>query len=295
MSSADASPHPRPGASAALSLAPGLRVVRRGRAQVQIGLDPDRRVVLPRSPAVQDLLRRLDERRPLPPGPTTERVLERLAERDCLRTVGRGDPRATVALVHDLPGGHPVLEELVASAELLRVTPWQHEADVVLVVVTGEVDRNRLDPLVRAGVPHLLLRLLDGGAALGPFVDPGRTACLRCLDAHRTLVDPDHAAVTERSVEAASRPRPDGSDDLADRPLLTLAAAWAVREVVAHARGEEPSTWSTELWWHPRSTMPEVRRWTRHPGCGCDWVATWPSGAPADIRADTHGSGTMEA
>lgn len=294
MTSPDPSPdrlaHPLP----ARALAPGLRVVRRGRSQVQVGLDPDRRVVLPRTPGVQDVLRCLAERRPPAPGPTTERVLERLHERDCLRPAAP-TTATTVALLHDLPDGGRLLEDLVAGSGSLRLTAWPHEADVVLVVATGELDRAVLDPLVRASRPHLVVRLLDGGAVLGPFVDPGRTACLRCVDAHRTLVDPDHPAVTDRYVEAGARPRPDAADDLADRPLLALVSAWAVRDVVAHAAGREPSSWSTERWWHPGSTAPEVRPWSRHPACGCAWSATWPDGLGEDVPADTHRSGTMEA
>ncbi|SDT08645.1 hypothetical protein SAMN04488570_3488 [Nocardioides scoriae] len=292
------SPAPTPGPTSgplpALALAPGLRVVRRGRSQLQVGLDPDRRVVLPRTPGVQDVLRRLAERRPLAPGPTTERVLERLRERDCLRPAA-SPAVAEVALLADLPDGGRLLDDLVAGSASLRVTAWPHEADVVVVVAAGELDRAVLDPLVRASRPHLVLRLLDGGAVLGPFVDPGRTACLRCVDAHRTLADPDHPAVTDRYVEAGTRPRPDAADDLVDRPLLALVSAWAVRDVVAHAAGREPSSWSTERWWHPGSTEPEVRPWSRHPACGCAWSATWPEELRDDVPADTHRSGTMEA
>ena len=78
------------------------------------------------------------------------------------------------------------------------------DATAALVVASGEHLRARLDPLVRAGLPHLLLTCGARGATLGPLVVPGVTACLRCLDAHHGERDPRRAMVLEQSARGTA-------------------------------------------------------------------------------------------
>jgi hypothetical protein len=78
-------------------------------------------------------------------------------------------------------------------------------------------------------------------------------------------------AVTTRYVHATSVPRADGMPDVPDPALATLVASWAVRDVAAHAAGEEPSTWSRTLILGARPTEIRQETWLRHPGCGCSW------------------------
>ncbi len=114
---------------------------------------------------------------------------------------------------------------------------------------------------------------MDGAALVGPFVVPGVTACLRCIDAHRTIHDPDHVVVTSRYVRAGSRARPDGAPDVSDPLLAAVAVAWAVRDVVAHLDGRRPSTWSRTLLLDVEPSRSEEEDWSRHPQCGCSWPA----------------------
>ncbi|KQT91569.1 hypothetical protein ASG49_11170 [Marmoricola sp. Leaf446] len=264
-------------------LAPGLRVVRRGPDLLQVGLEPERRVLLPRDRTTAEVLDALRSDLPLPGSPTARRVVHALLDRGCLRLLTDDPPVPVVAVLDDLAGDpdDPLDPTRLLEATGLTLTPWTEEADVVLVRTRGECDRDRLDPLVRVGTPHLLLRLVDGDALLGPFVAPGLTCCLRCVDAHRAVADPDHHAVTTRYVEAGSRPRTDGVPDLADPALVALATAAAVREVAAYVRGEEPPGWSRTRRWTGTAEEPALREWSRHPRCGCNW-------AP-----DDHAWGTM--
>jgi hypothetical protein len=170
----------------------------------------------------------------------------------------------------DVPG-LPDLPALLA-ARGVSLTASADEAEVVIVLSAGELDRDRLDPLIRTRTSHVVVRLVDGGAVLGPFVVPGTTACLRCIDAHRCVRDPDHVAVTARYIRATERPRPDGVPDL-DPALASLALAWAVRDVVAHLDGGEPSTWSRTLFLPAEPASRIEREWRRHPQCGCSWSA----------------------
>ena len=271
-------------------LAPGLRVVRRGRDHLQVGLYAGRRAVLPRSPVTEQTLALVLHRQPVTDEPAAARVLALLHHHGCLldaetaRASAKARRRARVAVLGRLPGADPVA--LLEAADVEVAGGWTSgevgAAGVVLVLSPGELDRDRLDPLIRSGTPHVVVRLVDGGAVLGPFVQPDYTACLRCVDAHESVVDPAHVAVTARYARATALPRADGVPDLIDPTLAVLAVAWAVRDVVAHLEGRQPSTWSRTVRLGPDPTETVVQRWLRHPTCACSW-------SPSE-----HSSGTME-
>jgi bacteriocin biosynthesis cyclodehydratase domain-containing protein len=260
------------------ALAPGLRVVRRGVSHLQIGLYDGRRALVPRTPDVEHTLGALVDRRPVDPGPDGLAALATLQEHGCLvaaddharRTRRLRDGR--VSLLGHLPGARDLL-----ARSGVRLAGAHTDADVALVGGTGEVDRDRLDPLVRRGTSHLVVRLVDGAALVGPFVVPGVTACLRCIDAHRSIADPDHVPVTNRYVRATSRPRGDGTPDVTDPVLTALALAWAVRDVVAHLDGRRPATWSRTVFLDPEPSLRWEQDWSRHPECGCSWSVHDPA------------------
>jgi hypothetical protein len=135
---------------------------------------------------------------------------------------------------------------------------------VWLLVVTGPVPRESVDPLVRTGQPHLLVSGDAGGRRLGPFVDPGRTACLRCVDAHEAEADPRLPFLVEQAAMGS-----DGTEPV-DPLLDMLALSWAARDLCRYLEGDEPSTWSTTVDLDPCGP-PTVARWLRHPHCGCAW------------------------
>jgi hypothetical protein len=103
---------------------------------------------------------------------------------------------------------------------------------------------------------------------LGPFVAPGQTACLRCVDAHRGETDPRRALVLEQY--AAAGPRADGVPEPVDEPVFTAALAWAVRDCLSYVDGLEPTTWSRTVTFGPGMAQT-AREWARHPHCGCAW------------------------
>jgi bacteriocin biosynthesis cyclodehydratase domain-containing protein len=146
------------------------------------------------------------------------------------------------------------------------------EARLGLLVCVGEPAREELDGWMRAGLPHLLLRLVEGHAVVGPFVLPGETACLRCLDAHHTDVDPCWPLLVAQYASAVARDREDSVPEPVDPLLAALAAAWAAREVVSHVEGRRVSTTSATIRLDPHLTALETRAWPRHPECGCSWA-----------------------
>ena len=264
-------------------LAPGLRVVRRGLDHLQIGLYDGRRVLLPRTASVEQTLGLLLGHGPLDEDQADLALLDRLDQHGCLArdSPAAGVAHPSVAVLGELRSwGIPDVHEQLGAAGVV-VTPSPTHADVVLVLSPGELDRDRVDPLVRSRTSHLVVRLVDGGAVLGPFVVPGTTACLRCIDAHLSVPDPDHVAVTTRYVRATARARPDGTPDL-EPTLTSLAVLWAVRDVAAHVRGQQPSTWSRTLHLGPEPASRTERTWARHPQCGCSWPVDLPTSGRAD-------------
>lgn len=289
-------------------LAPGLRVLRRSRALLQIGLAPERRLLLADTEPVRRTLGHLLRGEAVPSDPETADVLATLApvlvDGATLVTpdVAPGDVAA--AAVRD-PAHYPDRlrhrertsvsvsgtfgdaadpRPLLRAAGLRVTDSGTHDPratrSAALLLRTGEVDRAELDPLVRAGVPHLLVRLVEDTAVVGPFVEPGRTACLRCLDAHRAVDDPLAAGLaTQHALARADRA--DGVAEPVDTALAALAVAWATRDLVTHAEDERPSTWSTTVTLTATLTPVTQTQWLRHPACGCCWLP------------DVHASSTM--
>jgi bacteriocin biosynthesis cyclodehydratase domain-containing protein len=273
---------PRPN----LQLAPGLRVVGRGHDHLQIGLYDGRRALLPRTGVVESTVEALLARRPLEPDQATASVLDRLQRGGCLaardedmaRERRRRQGRVGVLGAAGATDATALLE--AAGATVVEPGLGAH---VVLVLSTGEIARDRLDPLIRSATTHLVVRLVDGAALIGPFVVPGLTACLRCIDAHRSIHDPDHVAVTSRYVAATTRVRADGVPDVTDPVLAAVAVAWAVRDVVAHLEGRRPSTWSRTLFLDPEPSRRHEEVWSTHPECGCCWSAMDPTSGTMEV------------
>lgn len=280
----------------ALVLRPGTPVLNRGPGVLQVGLDPPRACV-PDDPSVRALLDALARPAghpadaPLPASATT--ALTRLHEAGLVLpapprphppglgpllaqfgpdAVRRHDARAAARVhVRTAPGTalagvlSGVLAELLDQAGLRTTDAPDHPGAVHLVVHAGPLPRELLDPLVRASVPHLLVAGDATGIRVGPFVEPGRTACLRCVDAHASVPDQRRALlVAQAAAHATAHPAP--RDPLLDR----LALAWAVRDLVRWADRDEPTTWSATVDLGPHGA-PARTAWGRHPYCGCSW------------------------
>ena len=142
---------------------------------------------------------------------------------------------------------------------------------VAALVGVGEPPRELVDGWMRGGVPHVLLRLTEGVATLGPFVVPGRTACVRCLDAHHTDTDPSWPLLVEQYARLSANERSDGVPEPVDGLLVQVAVAWAARDLTSFLEDRTPSTWSTTIRFDPHLTSLETRSWLRHPDCGCAW------------------------
>jgi bacteriocin biosynthesis cyclodehydratase domain-containing protein len=285
-------------------LRPGTHVLSRGGGELQVGLDPRHALVLPDIAPVRESLRLLGCSADLGQHADTA-VVELLAqhqllvdERELAPLLASADlPRpAGAALVRSAgpavsavrTSRHRWRTEVVGfgpsdAARLrddlvtllrgvgLRERRGRSAPDCGVLVGVGEPHREQLDAWTRAGTPYLLVRLTEGRAVVGPFVVPGRTACLRCLDAHHTDADPAWPLLVRQYASASSRDRADGAPEPVDPLLAALALAWAARDLAAYVDGGRPSTWSTTLTLHPRPDEVESQAWLRHPACSCSW------------------------
>ena len=273
-------------------LRPGLRVVRRHDGRHQVGHRPDQRVVLPDRPDAGAFLADLAAgRRPAldSPGPRAwaRALVDRglVLEADLVARVHRlGPPRAASAAALARSGSSAVerlgsrartrvavtaddewragCRELLEAAGLPAAGPRTPPTVMLVVTATGEPPRDALDAPMRAGLPHLLVTNVAGVVTVGPFVAPGLTACLRCVDAHGSDRDPGHGVVVEQH-----RPTP---GEPCDPLLMRLALAWAVRDLASYVEGDLPATWSATVR-VDAALAPERQAWTRHPRCGCSW------------------------
>ena len=286
-------------------LRPGTHVLRRASGDVQIGLDPATALVFPDQEPVQSTLRLLaaSATRSEYADPSLLELLERhglvVDERDLLPLLAdeRISPHTAAALVrstgsaarklraarrgwrlHIRVFGHPAagrlhdkLRDLIHAAGVGAPTDAEASLDCGVLIGLGEPDRELLDAWTREETPYLVVRLTEGRAVLGPFVAPGRTACLRCIDGHCADADPSWPLLVRQYAAATSRDRPDGAPEPVDPMLASLAVAWAARDLTSYVDGFRPSTWSSTVTVHGPLDRIETRPWLRHPGCCCSW------------------------
>jgi bacteriocin biosynthesis cyclodehydratase domain-containing protein len=286
-------------------LRPGTHVLRRSSGELQVGLDPSAALVLPDCEPVRHTLRLLAASADLTEyaDPSTVELLDQhglvVDERQLMPLLAEDgvSPHTTAALVRSIGSaaptvlaarqewrvdvrafGHPVatclqrdLQALAHTAGIRRRSGPSPAPDCGVLVGVGEPDRELVDAWTRAETPYLLVRLTEGRAVLGPFVAPGRTACVRCVDAHWADADPSWPLLVRQYATAASRDRADGAPEPVDPLLASLAVAWAARDLASYVDGLRPSTWSATISLHGRLSRIETRSWLRHPGCCCSW------------------------
>ncbi|RYP87703.1 hypothetical protein EKO23_04715 [Nocardioides guangzhouensis] len=292
---------PHPAYPARPLLRPGARVCRRADGQLQVGLEARIALVAPDTAEVRTVLDGLLAGSPPPHpsalSPRVARLCSDLLDRglvvdgdDLLSAVGAARDRRTAETVaatfaeHGTSAGDLLRARARAPVRVLhqraprsaaRCRALLAEAGVaegdggpVLLVARTEPDRALTDTWMRADRPHLLVTLVDGVVRVGPFVVPGQTSCVRCVDAHHTEVDPRRSLVLQQYAEVG-RPRV-GFPDPVPHDLLELALAWAVRDLVGWIDGRRPRSWSATLQVDPGLMLP-LTPWPAHPACGCSW------------------------
>jgi bacteriocin biosynthesis cyclodehydratase domain-containing protein len=136
---------------------------------------------------------------------------------------------------------------------------------------------------LRRDVPHVPIVAADRFVTIGPFVEPGRTPCVYCVQLARTDADPAWPAVATQLW---------GRAPAALSHLTVLSAAcFAARRIRARLDGRPASV---ARGWRLADAGGTVSAWTArtHPRCSCaappesDWA---PGPGPATPAGSTTG------
>ena len=237
-----------------LRLRPGETAVRRDDHYLQIGIDPPTAVVVPDTAVVRRAAYELEFGRGLTRADLATPAVASLALKLERAGLLAAKPVPLPVRVHGP-------EDLISAFTAL--TPVDARESVVTVLLAaGPLQRDLVDHPLRTGTPHLIVAGGPDGWTVGPYVVPGVTACLRCVDARHSTRDPRRGLVLEQYARRTS-----GNEDPVGR---SLALAYAVREVRMLARGERPTTWSSIVRIGPVGSL-EPQHVRRHPACGCAW------------------------
>ena len=141
----------------------------------------------------------------------------------------------------------------------------QRSSDPDLLVLVGRQLPDRTAELLAKPVPHLGVYADEAIGVVGPFVQPGGTACLRCIDLARTERDPAWPLILAQLADRAADP------PACDPVLATSVAAQAAAQVIAFAdRCVAPAgTANGTLELVLPSWQWRRRTWLPHPACTC--------------------------
>jgi hypothetical protein len=166
-----------------------------------------------------------------------------------------------------------------ALTALSGLDPVRDGPPYALVVVVGDdaVSTAVGSALLAEGLPHLAVVAGTDRVGVGPLVVPGRSACLRCVELARTDRDPGWPAVAAQLDGPAPIQRGESSLTALAAGLLALQVAGWVDD-----RGAPASVGATLSVTLPDG-MTSRRAWSRHPACGCQWLA---ASLPFDLPSD---------
>lgn len=234
-------------------------------------------------------------------------ALRVLARRGRSTVVVRGDDRAAAQIAVGLAAagvGTVVVEAGDRAATVVDLTPsGPHEPEVmwreqvgaavrsqgarptsasvrgtrpsaVVVCSSADADLPWTDPeladdLLADGVPHLAVAVSGSTALVGPFVLPGSSACLWCLDHRHRDADPAWPALVDQL--RLHHPRSHASLGIAASAAAAVAVAH-VLQVVDHGATARPSSLDAQVELRAPDLLATRRPVVRHPACGCGWA-----------------------
>lgn len=167
-------------------------------------------------------------------------------------TTGRG-----AAIAEGIRRGYP---GTAARAEVIRPVS---ATTLAVAAPAGSVVRPETVAALRRR-PHLVVVVRETTAAVGPFVVPGRTPCLRCVELARGERDPLWPSLAAQLVGAQPAVEP------CDVALATFAASLATVHALAWIDAHElPPSAGGLLEFDLADGRLRRRSLAAHPACGC--------------------------
>jgi len=133
--------------------------------------------------------------------------------------------------------------------------------DAVVVTESHAAHPARYQRLLGLGIPHLPVVVREADVVVGPFVRPGRSACVACVDLTRADADREWPALAAQLRETA--------EPTHEATLAAVAAATAAGQVLAQLDGHRPTAVGACLEISLPAGLPRVRPAEPHPRCGC--------------------------
>jgi bacteriocin biosynthesis cyclodehydratase domain-containing protein len=172
----------------------------------------------------------------------------------------------------------------VAPRARVGPTPTRPLPDLCVLADVAAPDPVRVAALHRDVVAHLPVRLRDGTGVVGPLVLPGRSACLGCVELHRSDRDPGWPTVAAQLVDRPGRGTPATA---AATAALGVAQVLAALDGAAGGAGFDggaapgPPALGATLELDVAAGVLLRRPWAAHPSCTC--------GAPPRETGGEHG------
>lgn len=165
------------------------------------------------------------------------------------RDIGRPRSEAVARAVHD-------------AVPSVRTRPGRRAPDLVVLVDSHVADAVQHRALLAADIPHLSVVVREASALIGPLVRPGRSACLRCAELHRSDRDPGWPALAAQ-LGVARDACPEES------VLAAVTSAFAAAQVMAFLDGRASLVDDGALDVSLPDLVPRSVPVQRHPDCGC--------------------------
>ena len=271
-----------------LQLDPQYRLLWRDPTSLQFGLDRARAVLQEVSPAEERMIAALVigvsrpgltviARRAGADDAAAERLLRRVAP--ALRPATAStvpETRAVVTLTGSGPTVDAMATALASSGLAVRLVGEDpvaaaRETDIAVIVAQFVVNPEFHGMWLRRDRPHLPIIFGDTGAQIGPFVEPGISACLYCQ--HRTKADADPAW-------PALACQLWGTRSPIDRGLVAAEAAVIATRMVLDRVGRQDPGPPTAVWLDAARGATRAVPCRPHPECGC---ATLPENGTAGV------------
>ncbi|MGH3630807.1 MAG: TOMM precursor leader peptide-binding protein, partial [Sciscionella sp.] len=160
--------------------------------------------------------------------------------------------------------------------------PGCRDPDLVILADSAVPAPEVVAGLTARATPHLLVRTREGAGWVGPFVHPGRTSCLHCLDCHRTDRDESWPLLAAQLI---STPSP------VDLACAQATAAFAAGQALHAIAGAQKLLLYDSVAVVDVFAASAVRRtWPAHPRCGCVPPPTEPAAPPGEVGSPTGAS-----
>ena len=192
-------------------------------------------------------------------------LLDRLAP--ALVTTVASTPAPVIAIVGQGETAQRIANVLAQSGARVEVSTRASEDSCDLGIAVGHyvLDPDSYGFWLRRDVPHLPVIFGDDTVTIGPLIEPGRTACLYCLEHHR------RDAVAQWSAIASQLwgRRATSETPLVSREVAALVGRIVLRRLRDGAEDSAGGAAATSFRLSVETGELVRREWMPHPDCGC--------------------------